>query len=311
MEQQDPKFDEALSALDRGDIEGLRGLLSEHPDLINAVSYSEEGCYSGYFYRPTLLHHVAGNPTRGLIPENITEITKLLLDMGADVDAYCGGGPSQPTTGGGTVLGLVASGGATQEAGHSYALLDLLLEHGATMDFVGDGGLMWISIYHTVENRDQILVAKHLAKRGHELDMCFAAGLGDVEKIMTHIKSDGNLKSGADRLYRKHCSRPSVTDQDIWQDVLLFACICNHENIARLALKHKAQINGLRPWGPAELVTPLHGAAWAGQTEMAGFLLEEGADTKIKDPEHEATPLEWARHCQRRETAEVIENFMG
>ena len=305
-ETEHPRFASALSALDKGDLAALTQILEDYPELTSAVSFSEHDCYAGYFYRPTLLHHVAGNPTRGPIPNNIVAIARLLLDRGADVDAFCGGGPTQPESGGGTVLGLAASGSALQEAGLSNQLIDLLIERGATMDFVGDGGLMWISLYHTVENKHQPEVAQHLYKGGHEIDLCFAVGLGLFDKVKEFFNKDDSLKDSAYQFYKHHCSKPAETDSEIIQDAFLFASISNQKEIGNFLLNKGAGINVFRPWGPY-LVTPLHAAAWAGWADMAQHLLDTGADPNLKDPVHQSTPLEWARYCKREETASVIE----
>lgn len=50
---------------------------------------------------------------------------------------------------------------------------------------------------------------------------------------------------------------------------------------------------------PLDLVTrntPLHDAAWSGDLAMVKLLVELGASTTARDPEHNGTPCDWAAH---------------
>jgi len=50
---------------------------------------------------------------------------------------------------------------------------------------------------------------------------------------------------------------------------------------------------------PLDLVTrntPLHEAAWSGDLELVKVLVELGASTTARDPEHDGTPAGWAAH---------------
>jgi hypothetical protein len=78
----DHQFEHAATAIVTGDIEKLRELLRQSPDLIRRVSR--------YGHRSTLLHYVAANGVeswRQTVPPNAVEITRLLVEAGADIDA--------------------------------------------------------------------------------------------------------------------------------------------------------------------------------------------------------------------------------
>ena len=74
MEAMHAGFGPALEALDTGDVAGLKSLLDNDTALVAAVVVGADPPYDGYFHRATLLHHVAGNPIRGDLPDTIVEI---------------------------------------------------------------------------------------------------------------------------------------------------------------------------------------------------------------------------------------------
>ena len=87
-----PRFNEAVAALDFGDLERLRALISADRGLVHARTNLEPPYH--YFTAATLLHHLAGNPDRGRfeqklppLPRNTVELARALLDAGADVNA--------------------------------------------------------------------------------------------------------------------------------------------------------------------------------------------------------------------------------
>jgi hypothetical protein len=108
------RFEAAADAIVSGDIETLRNLLAKDPSLITARSQRS--------HNATLLHYVAANGIEGFrqkTPKNIAEITTLLLDSGADIEATSNayGGPS-------TVLGLAATSVHPLRAGVQESLLE-------------------------------------------------------------------------------------------------------------------------------------------------------------------------------------------
>ncbi len=300
-----PHFAEALLAVDAGDVPGLETLLAAHPDLVSARVSSTEPPYDGYFHRATLLHHVAGNPVRGELPDSVVTIARALLRAGADPDAGCGGGPSQPTTGGGTVLGLVATGRLAHEQGFTERLIDLLLEHGARLD--PDGGLFG-SLYHTVEHQGQREVAAMLHRRGVRADLPTAAGLGRLDLVATFFDDDGGLLPGADEIWRRTVrGGADASDDEVLSDALLAASVNGWPEVVSWLHEKGADPARLRHWGPFP-VAPLHGAAWAGWPEVVRLLLELGADPTAREPTYGGAPVDWARHAHRDD---VVDLFRG
>jgi ankyrin repeat protein len=60
---------------------------------------------------------------------------------------------------------------------------------------------------------------------------------------------------------------------------------------------------------PAGDATPLHQAAFAGDTALVGLLLELGADPTRRDTRFDATPLGWAEHNHQAATAALLRDL--
>jgi hypothetical protein len=115
------KFERASDAIVSGDLDKLNRLLSDNPELVRMRSTRE--------HRSTLLHYVSANGIedfRQKTAGNIVEITRSLLDAGADVNAE-----SDPDDGWSTTLGLTVpfqlSGPKLFDREKKNALLPLLV----------------------------------------------------------------------------------------------------------------------------------------------------------------------------------------
>ena len=80
MTHQDRDIDIAIAALDAGDADELRRLIAADPELVRRRIQRTDPPYDGYFAHATLLHHVAGNPVRGEMPDNAPELARVLLE---------------------------------------------------------------------------------------------------------------------------------------------------------------------------------------------------------------------------------------
>jgi peptide-methionine (S)-S-oxide reductase len=119
---EDAAFRRAVDLLDSGDLEGLRMHLQRFPELTRQYINFEDG---NYFRNPTLLEFAAENPVRhGVLPANIVQIVRLILNSGAKENQTALDG----------MLGLVCSGRVPRECGVQVALIDLLCEYGAEPD---------------------------------------------------------------------------------------------------------------------------------------------------------------------------------
>ncbi|HKA89586.1 MAG TPA: ankyrin repeat domain-containing protein [Haliangiales bacterium] len=282
-------LDAALDAFYAGDAETLERLLRADPSLVRARVASDAGHYCGYFYQATLLHHVAGNPSIRPLPAATPELARLILDLGAEVDADTKPGPAQPRDFGWSTLGLAATSLDARTAGHQMLLLELLLARGADIDFRNGGPLVG-AIYYGEHDAARFLVA-----RGARCDLVSAAGLGDIDRMARFVREDGSLAPDAHSLvhYGQVHERPT-SRADILGLALIFASMTGHRDAAAWLLDRGASATARPPFDHA--ATPLHWAALRGHAEVVSLLLDRGADRGIRDATYSATPQGWAAH---------------
>ena len=133
--------------------------LLDHPNLVHQHVLFED---ANYFRNPTLLEFVAENPVRhGTLPANIAEVTRVILDAGADQDRSALN----------QTLELVCSGRVPRECGVQRALIDLLSDRGAD-----PSRAMSAALVHAEFEAVNALIA-----RGAPVDLTAAAGMGRIE----------------------------------------------------------------------------------------------------------------------------------
>lgn len=261
------KFETALDAIVSGDAPRLRRLLTENPEVVRARSTRE--------HRSTLLHYVSANGVedfRQKTPKNIVEITKTLLEAGADVNAE-----SDAYRGRSTTLGLTATSYHPEAAGVQLPLMALLIEHGATLDSP-DSSSGVVACLHNGRYR----AAEFLAGRGARLDLEGAAGLGRLDTLQGFFNNDGSLK-------------PPATEQQA-KDGFALACRFGKTSVVEFLLQKGIKVDARLTYG-AE--TGLHWAGFTGHVEIVKLLLQHHAPIDAKDERHGGTPLEWALYAWR------------
>lgn len=177
-------FESAVDAVVEGDVETLRRLLREHPDLVR--QRSTRG------HHAMLLHYVGANGVEGFrqhTPPNAVAILETLLAAGADVDAL------GDMYGNSTTLGLVATSRHPRVAGVQEALMDVLIAHGARLDHRGAPGNNQPIVNGCLSNGHPEAAA-YLAARGAPLDPEAAAGVGRLDVLMQCFDDEGHLKPG-------------------------------------------------------------------------------------------------------------------
>jgi hypothetical protein len=255
-------FEAAVDAIVSGDIATLQRLLRDHPELIRLRSTRE--------HRSTLLHYVSANGVedfRQKTPKNIFEITKMLLDAGADVNAE-----SDAYGGRSTTLGLTATSCHPEEAGVQLPLMDLLIRYGAVIDGP-DGGSAVNGCLHNGRGE----AAEFFADRGARLDLEAAAGVGRLNVVRRFFTADGHLV-------------PSATAKQM-KDGFAWACEFGRTSVVDFLLRQGIGIDAKLPHDGQ---TGLHWAAYGGHAETVKLLLERGAPVNATDESYGGTPLEWA-----------------
>jgi hypothetical protein len=256
------KFELAADSIVSGDVMALKGLLRENPELVRARSTREHGA--------PLIHYVAANGVedfRQKTPKNIVEITRVLLDAGAEVDAT-----TQAYGKTATALGLAATSYHPAKAGVQLELLDELLKAGACVGGAPDGWNPLVAALHNGRGNAAVL----LAERGARLDLEAAAGTGRVHVVARYINDDGTLKDGA--------TREQLDFGFIW------ACEYGHTDVVRFLFERRFKPD----WNFRHGETGLHWASYGGHAEIVELLLKTDAPINVKDQTHKGTPLSWA-----------------
>ena len=240
MERANPivgRFENAADAIIAGDMKALRAALEAHPDLIRQRSTRA--------HRSTLLHYVSANGVedyRQITPANILDITKLLLDRGAEVDAT-----SEAYGGGSTTLGLVSTSAHPRARGVQIALIDLLLERGAAID----GERAQYDLVQNALANGCPEAANALASRGATIRTLYAAaGIGDLPRVRSMFPDASRKQREA---------------------ALVVAGQQGHIDVATFLLDNGVDVNA------NDGMTALHYASGNGHLQMMKLLVGRGA----------------------------------
>ena len=279
-----PRFDEAVAAMDAGDVDRLRRLLAADPALVRARTNLDPPFH--YFTGATLLHHVAGNPDRGRLdgtraplPANSAEIARALLEAGADVNAVTLG----PNAG--DTMGLLVTSKQASDADVVGPLIDVLLAHGGIIDVTSDACLDASLANHAPRAAEKMIAL------GAKPDVLAAAALGRMDLLHTFFDGDGRLTSCP----RRHDKE--MTARDAVGLALLYAYVREQRAVVDFLLEKDGNWDMVGVNNGAVL----HRAAFAGDLEMLQRLLARGASTVNRDNPFHSTPLGWADHNNQAE----------
>jgi hypothetical protein len=279
----DPLFRRAVEAIDAGDLVTLSRLLDEHRGLIRQRL---DMPVTGYFRHPFLLWFIAGNPVRAeSLPANIVEITDLLIKAarGQDRDDPQQEGDDPRQEGNDAfqqeldyTLGLVATGRVPRESGVQAELIDLLIDAGAAPA----GGISALAHGNTA-------AAQQLIRRGDELTLAAAAGLGLEEEVARLAPGAGKDERELAVVVAAFYGRADLLSQLIGPGIDLNS--------------YPKEGTGFHTHG-----TALHQAVSSGSLEAVKVLVEAGANTRLADRIYGGTPLDWAEYLGRGKIAEYL-----
>ena len=279
------RFEAAAEAIVNGDVAALKRLLHEDPKLVRASSTREHDA--------TLLHYVSANGVEGYrqkTPQNIVEITKILLNAGAEIDAA-----ANVYGGGSTTLGLAATSIHPERAGVQEALLHTLLDRGASLEQPSIAGNRPSIVIACLAN-GRLKAAEFLAARGAHLDLPGAAALGRLEVVNSSFAVSPKEQLNEGFLYACQYGRNIVvefllergadpaTARGDGQTALHLAVIGGYLHIVKLLLRHNAPLEVMNHYGGTVLDQALWSAAHGGDPEVCIAILDALAAAGAKIP---------------------------
>jgi ankyrin repeat protein len=272
----DAKFHPAIAAIQSGDLDGLRVLLKEDPSLATTRSSRSH---------PTLLQCLVLD---AVDTSNKVEMAQALIAAGAEING--------PLTAAASI--------------DNVEVAALLLDRGAAIN--GTGG--WSPLEEALYWGNQGVIELLLERGASAHNLRIASGLGRTDLIESFFRSDGSLKPEAGKIdwpfgevqksnlnckikeeLQEKVDQWSNDSRDIVNNAFVYACMHNHISAAGLLLQKGAQIDAIPP-GFDYSGTALHYAAVNGHRSMVEFLIEQGANAKVKDTKVHSTAAGWAKH---------------
>ena len=278
-----PRFYEAVDLFDQGDVEGLQRLLAEEGrPLVRARGFLDPVYRDGYFQGASLIHLAAANPIRLRPSRQHLAVTRILLAAGAD--------PQALNLDGNRVLDLIITGTQLRRQGLQLETLRLVLDGGAQL---GDRILE-----QAFASGDSAMIAL-FSKEGFDLDLRFAAGLGDMAALRGFFDSRGGLRAGA---------VAGADPQTALDQALGYAAFWGRLDAVQFLVGQGAGVNSMAAgfyYSDEPGSTPLHKAADRDRWAVVRWLLDRGADPTARDLNYESTPATWARYGRGSE--EMVE----
>jgi len=257
-EIKDPLFLQAVEAIDAGNIPLLTQFLSANPYLVTERSAVPA---EGYFKNPYLLWFVADNPIRvERLPSNIVEVTKLIIGF---IEKESRGTLLKQLN---YTLGLVATGRVPRDCGVQIALIDLLLDKGASA-----GNVTGVLAHGNLD------AAKHLINKGAPLTLTAAICFDMKDKVSDLFRESGS------------------TEKEL---ALVAASFYGNADYVEYLIQHGVNVNTFpQPSsGFHSHATALHQAVYSGSLACIKMLVDAGADLRAKDKIYDGTPLGWVQY---------------
>ena len=173
--------------------------------------------------------------------------------------------------------------------------LDLYPSKNYMPEHKGAGSGTWTALCQAL-NAQSMETAKLIASyKITPKNLWVAVGLGRWDLVLSFFNPEGTLKDNAGdpgKLQSK---------QDILNDCFCMACHTGRVDMINFLFDKGADINGIDHWG----MTGLH---WTIQChpELSRYLIDQGADVRIRDAQHVATQLSWALYFGHKQLADYM-----
>ena len=275
------RFEQAVEWVLDGDVERLRAALATDPALVHARS-TRVTHFDPPRHGATLLHYVAANGVEGYrqrTPANAVDVARTLLDAGAEPDSLAGLYGGECTT-----MALLVSSDHPARAGVQVALVDVLVDYGASVEPSGSGS--WTSPLLTALTFGHLDAARALVRRGARVhSVTEAAGLGLLDDVRTRLP---------------------VADAEDRHRALPMAAQLGQVDVVRVLLDAGEDPDRYNPPRAHSHSTPLHQAVAGGHLDVVRLLVERGARLDIRDTLFEGTPLGWADYLGQEAIARYL-----
>lgn len=275
------RYEAAVEAVVNGWVKELQVLLRRDPELVGPRS-ARVTKFDPPVHGAMLLHYVAANGVEGhrqKTPATAVEIARTLLEAGAEPDALAFLYGGQCTT-----MSLLVSSCHPAQAGLQGALVEVLVEFGASVERLGSGN--WTSPLITALVFGYGKTAELLVRLGAQVSSLeAAAGLGRTEQVSSMLEA-------ADAASRHRA--------------LALAAQLGRAEVVRVLLAAGEDPNRYNPESFHAHSTPLHQAALAGYLETVKVLVESGARLDMPDKIYQSTPMGWAEHAGQSEVREYL-----
>jgi ankyrin repeat protein len=301
-------FARAYRAVEAHDADGLAALLDEFPDLVHAVGTNGNDLLgmAGATNDPRTIRLlldrgadvIRGNahgwtPLHQAAYSNQTDQARMLIDAGAQVDAFARGDGGTPL-----IVALFWGHRATAE---------LLAAHG-----MHPRNLRAAAGLGDLELIDALTPAEAGAHRGfYRPHGGFPAWqpADDPQEVLDEALAWAARSDRADAVERL-VARGADPAADVYRgSALAWAAACGREQAIRRLVALGADPSQRGTFGGPDHgngVTALHLAAQNGDAATIRVLLELGADPSVKEGNYDGTPRDWAEHFGHTAAAELL-----
>ena len=278
--QFDQLFQQAVNAIDHGDVDALEQLLTAHPELVRERLH-EPGDWlrdqtgnalQGFFKSPYLLWFVSEDAVRNnTLPANIVEVTNTIIQVmkQQQVDSL----QDQLDY---TLL-LVAWSGVAAKCNVQVPLMDALIDAGASPRAIPNNALV----------NGHFAAAEHAVQRGAPLTLASALCLDRWDDAAQLVQT---------------ATAPEK------QFAFVLCALNGRAKALSWLIPYGVDLNAPCPDLYAH-GTPLHHAVWSGSLDAVKVLLEAGASLDVKDTAWNLTPLGWAKYGKRHEIIAYLKSL--